>query len=100
MRTETAVKRAKAFLNSHLWDMYELDNGEEGYDFTYNNQPFYVYYDAENHGCFSSEGKFCTENEVNEFISAQMSGDHREHWDNVIIFDVEKNEVVVPKIGL
>lgn len=100
MRTETAVKRAKTFLNKFLWDTYELDDGEDGYDFSYNNQPYYVYLDSENRGCFSSEGSFHTEDQVNEIISAQMGSDHREHWDNVIIFDVEQNKVVVPKIGL
>lgn len=104
MNTKTAVKRAKDFLNHHIGEMYDWDidveEGDNDYDFSYANQPFYVYLDSENRGCFGSEGSFRTEDQVNEIISAQMGSDHREHWDNVIIFDVEQNKVVVPKIGL
>lgn len=106
MNTKTAVSRAKDFLDNHIGYMYDWDgdhstNGE--YDFSYSNQPFYVYLDVQNHGHFTSDGGFYTEVELNKLISLQLSCSFEEtyhRWDNVIIFDIEKNKVVVPKIGL
>lgn len=106
MQTKTAVNRAKAFLNNFIGEMYDWDidiEGSEDYDMSYNDEPYYIYFDVENHGCFTTEGKFCTEQQVNQLIEMQLSCSSKEafdRWDNIIIFDVEENKVVVPRIRL
>jgi len=103
MKKSEAVARAKEFLNSYIGEMYGHEekfykNFPDDYTFSDTELPYYVYLDSENYGCFSSESAFYSKEEVENLIDGQVCSDHREHWDNVVIFDIENNKVVKPTL--
>ena len=96
--TDEAIDRAKSFLRDMPYIILDESVPFENYlDFSEPHKPYYVYMDSESCGCFENEAKFMSAKEVNEVIKTQLVG--RNKWDHVIIFDVNKNEIITPKIG-
>lgn len=88
----TAIEAVKKFLINH--SNIPIDESNIDYcDFNNSNEPYFVYSNVQKRGYFQSEAKFCSKNEVNRIIDAQMH--EKDKWDVVIIFDVLLNKQTI-----
>jgi hypothetical protein len=103
------VARARNFVDTTL---AKLDDwiGEEKYsecnivnnvmNFS-NPRRYFVHVQHERRGCFGGEGKFMNKSDIIKMIQNQLEPlDYREIEDRIVIFDVDRNKVVKPKIIL
>lgn len=94
-----AIAKVKKFLlKNKICHKSDL-NGGWFYNFDESYKPYYIIYTGEYHGCSDSSGAhFAFKNEVNDLVKKQLKGGHYYMWDDITIFDVNKNKEVFPKV--